>query len=85
MNDCRYTDLTLIVKYLKAKHEQHTKHELWERHVANSLWKIAQSISNDKNFKSYEEILNEIKPKKETDKRTAKEIYEDTMGMFKRE
>lgn len=75
------------MRYLKAKHEQEIKKSIWERHIANSLWNIKQMMGKDEKYKSYEDLLKMLEPKEKhkVDTRTANEIYEDTMNLFKRE
>lgn len=44
-------------------------------------------MGKDEKYKSYEDLLKMLEPKEKhkVDTRTANEIYEDTMNLFKRE
>lgn len=73
------------MRYIKARHKADVKKDIWERHVAMTLWGIKQTFGKDSRYKTYDELLIMTEPKKQIDNRSAKQIYDDTMSMFKRE
>lgn len=71
--------------YINARYESDLKEETYKRYMAHTLYLTKQGIRYEEKYKSYEQLVNAIKPQKESDTRNSSQIYEDTMNLFKRE
>lgn len=66
-------------------HNEYTIEWTHKRHMAQSLWVCSQSLSNNKEYKSFEELYNNMKNNKtKEDDKTSDEIIQDTLEKFKK-
>ena len=84
LNNCNFKSHSAIFGYINGMYKQDMKKDIWERHVAMTLYAIKQGMGKDTKYKSYDELLSMLDKKQDTDKRTPQEIYQDTMNLFKR-
>lgn len=73
-----------LMFYLIAKEKEYVKINAREKYKADILVAILKQASRDNKVKTWTEIENDVFTKVEKDERTAKQIEEDTLKMFKK-
>jgi len=78
----RSMSLGTLVRVLIAKEKDYQLEWTYKRHIAQSNWIVAQCNSNNKEFKSFEEMYDIIIGNTKEDTRNAKDIIKETYAKF---
>lgn len=78
----RSMSLGTLVRVLIAKEKDYKLNWTYKRHIAQSNWIVAQCNSNNKEFKSFEEMYDILISNGKEDTRSAEEIIKETYAKF---